>query len=239
MKINVNSKTWDPATRNVNLSLTLTNLSAEIPGACWYNIFVTEDNLVHRHRVWTGCATPDQPVPPFKENFINDHVIRKLEYFAKGDSLIGPTWQAQQTINRSFSVHIDTGWVEGNCSLVFSVYKKNDSLYKAAIQQAIKQSVTGGVGMEEKKIYDDGIKLVYPNPTTDWVNIHLAVSRSGNCTLRIIDNTGKTIDTLLDQWIESGAYNFEYNTRDLPAGNYFLFLKSPSGESIKGIVVRL
>ncbi|MEI6433472.1 MAG: T9SS type A sorting domain-containing protein [Bacteroidota bacterium] len=93
--------------------------------------------------------------------------------------------------------------------------------------------------MEEKKIYDDGIKLVYPNPTTDWVNIHLAVSRSGNCTLRIIDNTGKTIDTLLDQWIESGAYNFEYNTRDLPAGNYFLFLKSPSGESIKGIVVRL
>ena len=226
VKINVNSKTWDPVNRNVNLSLTITNLGAEIPGACWFNIFVTEDNLIHTHRVFTGCATPDQPVPPFKDLFINDHVIRKLEYFAKGDSLIGPTWPSQQTVTRSFNVHIDTGWVEGNCNLVFAVYKQNDSLYKAAIQQAIKQSVTGGVGVEEKMISENGITLVYPNPSSDWVNIHLAISRAGNCSLRIIDVTGKTIDTLLDQRVESGVYNIDYETRDLPAGQYFCVFSS-------------
>ena len=237
VQINMDSKTWDAGSRNVSFTLTMKNLETEIQEPCWFNIFVTEDNLIHPHRIWTGCATPTQPAPPLKMDFINDHVIRKLEYLAKGDSLIGPTWPSQQTITRTFNVHIDTGWVEGNCHVVFAVYKKNDSLYKAAVQQAITQSVTGGVGMEEKTTASSGITRVYPNPASDWVNIHLSVGHPGNCTLDIVDLSGKTVETVFEKQLETGVYNVEYDTKGLSRGQYILRLRSGSGESVKGMVI--
>lgn len=238
VKINVDSKTWDPVSRNVTLTLSFTNLEQEIQVPCWFNIFVTENNLIAAHRVWTGCATPSVPTPPLNFNFINDHVIRKLEYFHTGDSLIGPVWPNQHSFSRTFTVHIDTGWVESNCNLVFAVYEKNDSLYKAAVKQAISENVTGGVGIGEKRSGSTGIDLVYPNPASDWINIHLFLEQPGVCRLSLHDLAGKTVTTLFDQRLEAGRFNAEYQAGDIPPGVYLLKLNTPAGQSVRQVIIR-
>jgi len=241
VKIEINAKTWDPSSRMIDLSTRITNIGSELPGSYWYNIFITEDNIKMVHRVATGCATPDDPHgQPLRYDYFNDHVTRKVEFFEHGDSLIGPNWPAGQEIVKDFSIKIDTPWIPENCRINLIVYHHTDSLYTSAIQQAISQTVTGGVGVEPVNAVPSstGITLVYPNPATDILNIHFSVSVSGPCSLEIFSNSGQKVASLIDHWVDAGTYNTEYYLKGLPNGSYLVKLLSKTGESSRQFIVR-
>jgi hypothetical protein len=173
-----------------------------------------------------------------RENYFNYWVVRKMEYWSNGDSLIGPNWLAQQSVTRTCSVALDTAWIPENCNLVVTVYKKADSLYKSNIQQAIRQSVTGGVGIIESKPVADGIRLIWPNPSEGLTNIHLAVGSAGRCTLSVYNMAGKPVVTLMDHQVSPGLYNVELETRSYPAGVYVCVLTTPSGQTRQELIIR-
>jgi len=238
VKIDIVSKTWDPVSRKVNLTLQATNIAADMQGPFWFNLVVTESNLKHTHRTFTGCATPDVHGLPLRENYFNHWVVRKMEYWSRGDSLIGPAWAAQQSVTRTCSVAIDTAWIPENCNIVVTIYKKADSLYKSNIQQAIRQSVTGGAGTVEKPPTTDAIMLIYPNPSKGLVNIHFSVSGESSCSLKIFDLAGKAVQTIVDYRVNPGLYNAEIETESLPPGMYSCVLTTSSGQYRQSIIVR-
>lgn len=238
--ITLNSKSWDPVTRKVSLDYTLKNLTGDLEGACWYNIFVTESNIKHQHRTMTGCSTPDVPGLPFREEYFNDHVIRKLEFFASGDSLIAPVWPSQLSIQKQFEVKIDSGWVPENTNIALLVYKKNDSLYKSPVLQALNQSVTRPVGLEEQPPASEKSKIlsVFPNPGGRWINVHVSVAEAGRYSCEILDMNGHRVATLLDQLCSQGIYNLEYNVSELSSGVYQCVYTTPAGRSAEKLVIR-
>jgi hypothetical protein len=237
VKIEVESKSWDPVSRKVNLAFKATNLVADMQGPFWYNVIITESNIKHQHRTYTGCSTPDMQGLPFRENYFNNNVVRKMEYWSQGDSLIGPAWQSQQSVTRSCGVSIDTAWIAENCDIVVTIYKKADSLYKANIQQAMRQSLTGGVGISETKPSADAIMQVYPNPSKGITNVHFSVASAGKCTLEIYDRSGKVVETLINHPVKCGVYNAELDTRSFPAGVYLCILKTTAGQSVQKLVI--
>ena len=161
-----------------------------------------------------------------------------MEYWSKGDSLIGPAWATQQSVSRTCSVSLDTAWIPENCDIVVTVYKNADSLYKANIQQAIRQSVTGGVGINETKPLADEIMLIYPNPSKGLTNIHFSVANEGKCTLRVYNTDGKEIETIIDHRIDPGLYNAELDTGKFPAGMYICVLTTTGGQTRQSLVIR-
>ncbi|MBL7138797.1 MAG: Omp28-related outer membrane protein [Bacteroidales bacterium] len=237
VQIAIDSKSWNEQTRQVDLSVTFTNLGAELPGAYWFNVIVTEDHIKHVHRTMIGCSTPDVPNLPFRNEYFNDWVTRKMVFWSQGDSLIGPSWPGQQAVTRSCSFSLDTAWIPKNCYVVVNVYNKADSLYKSPIQQVIRQSVTGGVGIPEEKPVEDGIIRIFPNPASDLINVHFSLASERFCSLSIYDMTGKEIENILQGNVSPGLYNIEINTQGFPGGTYLVVLSTTEGKSWEKIVI--
>jgi len=230
VKIQILTKSWNPVTRKVDFTMNMTNLGDVMPGSYRVNVIVTENNIKFVHRVENGCATADDPSGlPFRNNYFNSWVTRSLVYYAFGDSLIGPSWPAQQTLARACSFPIDTAWVPQNCNFVVVVYKSADSLYKANVQQAILQSVTNGIGISEMKSATESSMTIYPNPCKGPANIHFSVGAEGSCRLDVFDLQGRLVENLLQSRMKQGFYNVETDTRHYPAGVYMLVLKAQSG----------
>ncbi len=238
VSITIDSKTWNPATREVTLNMTLKNLGPDIPKPCWFNIFVTEDHLIAQHRVFTGCAKANSPNLPFDTAYVNDHVIRKLEYFEHGAPLIEPSWASQHSFTKQVTVKIDSGWLEGNTNLNIAVYEYNDSLYKAPILQAIRQSVSGGVSVPEPVSARSEIVKIYPNPAGEWANIHLNVVKEDLYSLKISDMSGRLMEKVFALKLLPGSYNFDLKLSDYSAGTYLCTFGSASGESSSHLIIR-
>ncbi len=232
VQITVESKTWDPVSRNVTLKMNATNLGPEINRPCSFNIFVTEDNLIANHRIFNGCATPNVPNLPFKYDFVNDHVTRKVEYYHQGEPLVGPTWPNGQTVTRLCTVQLDSSWVESNCNLVVTIYEHDDSLYKAPVLQAIRE------GIDQRPARQNAILNLYPNPASGWVNVHLSVAGTGHYFINLTDIKGNTLVNIPGKNLSEGIYNVELNTSSYPPGVYLVTFGTPEGEVSRQLVIR-
>lgn len=228
VEIYIGSKAWDDQTRQVSLSVTFTNTGNEMPGTYRYNIIVTEDHIKHVHRTMTGCSTPDVQGLPFRNEYFNDWVTRTMVLWSNGDSLIGPSWPAGGQVTRTCTFDIDTAWIPQNSNIVVTVYKHADSLYKAPVQQAIRQSVTGGMGSGEENPSEDGIQTVFPNPASGMAYLHIAVKQEGFCNVSLYDERGKMVQSLVEGIVRPGFYNIEIPLDMLPAGIYLAVMTTPS-----------
>jgi len=237
VRILTDSWTWDDNYSLLSFNINLTNVGDNLPGNYWYNILVTEDNLRQSHRTYTGCSTPSFPTPPLDTNYINHDVIRKLEFYAKGDSLIGPMWEAQRTVSRKCSIFIDPGWIAENCNITVTVYKNADSLFRANVQQAYRRPLSHEVGMQPQLPSADRVVKIFPNPSGGHTNIHIALSSTGNCRLTVLDMQGKEIETLLSGLMHPGSYNVEMNTAGYIPGSYIVRLATANGEFHERLVV--
>ena len=230
VKIQIQSKSWNPATRKVDFTVNMTNVGADMAGLYRFNVIVTEDNIKWPHWTNTGCAKPDDPSGmPIRNDFFNNWVTREMVYYANGDFLTGPLWPSQQTLTRTCSFSVDTAWVPQNCNFVVVVYRNADSLYKANVQQVIRQSVTNGIGITERKSAKEQILSVYPNPSNGLTNIHFSVESEAVCNLSVFDLNGREVENLIHGIVKPGLYNVETDSEKYSSGVYIVILRTPSG----------
>ena len=117
--VKIDSKTWDPISRIVNLTLTFNNDSygSDLQGNYRYNVMITEDNIIASHYTRPHCSTPNTIYGPDADTlYDNDWVTRKLLYMSEGKYLVGPTWPYQQEITISDTINISQAWVAENCN---------------------------------------------------------------------------------------------------------------------------
>ena len=240
--IEIDSKTWDPVNRMVNLTLTMNNdgYSSDLQGTYWYNVIITEDNIIEPHNTWPHCSTPNTPPPePQMDTFyVNDWITRKLIYLSEGRYLIGPTWPYQQEITISDTFSINPAWVAENCNIVVNVYKKADSLYQSPVMQAIKETVIGSSGISDGIPKENEVIKIFPNPAANMTNIHFSLLKNGTCSLDIYDFKGQNIKNLLRGNIKKGLYNVELQTNELSSGTYIIVLGTSTGKTSKKLVIR-
>lgn len=61
----------------------------------------------------------------------------------------------------------------------------------------------------------------YPNPFNPVTNIEFALPKSGNVKVSIFDITGKTIQVLVNQFLQVGSYKYDFHAENLSSGVYF------------------
>lgn len=78
-------------------------------------------------------------------------------------------------------------------------------------------------GVEEKRpnqVSNFNLSQNYPNPFNPSTVINYEIPKASKVTLKIFDLLGKELDTLVDEYKETGKYSVQFNSRGLPSGMY-------------------
>lgn len=237
--IEVIDKVWNPSTKMIDLSLAIRNNGPELTGSYWYNVIITEDNIIHMHKTLTDCSTATPPGQPYYDTaYSNSWVTRKMVFWSQGKSLIESAWPENYTVDQSLSFSIESEWITENCNIIVNVYKKMDSLYKSPVMQVIQQPVIGWSGILERKPHENKIIGIYPNPAVDIANIHISLIDKVICSLKIYDLNGNIVKSLLDGYRNPGLINVEIQTNKIPKGTYFVVLETNTGTLSEKIIIQ-
>jgi hypothetical protein len=66
----------------------------------------------------------------------------------------------------------------------------------------------------------------YPNPFNHTTIIRYYLPRSGHVTLKIYNNTGQVVKTLVNHYLAAGEYQSQWSLNGLPAGIYICRLQT-------------
>jgi hypothetical protein len=214
ISIVVQSKTYNAATRQLDVTLALTTNCA-LPSQYKVNYVITEDNLLYAQ---TGNGTC-----PGSSTWIHEWVVRNMVNGATGENVNSGTWTAGQTITKTFSTTMSAAWVPENCHLTVFVYKDNTPLGMAEVQNAMVTSVTGPTGVSVNVELPESYELSqnYPNPFNPETSIKFAVPKEGFVSLKVFDLTGREVLTGVNEILKPGYYNVQIDASKLASGVYF------------------
>jgi len=136
----------------------------------------------------------------------------------------GLNWQSQASgtflnLRSLWLLNNSTGWAVGGNGIV--------------IAQGVPVSVSGNETKipEQCKLYQN-----YPNPFNPTTTIKFDIPRKSYVTLKIFNLLGKEIETLVDEQLDQGFYERQWNAKDFPSGIYFLIISASA--SIRGDFVQ-
>jgi serine protease AprX len=79
--------------------------------------------------------------------------------------------------------------------------------------------------------------LVEPNPARDKAVVRYSMTRSGRAELALYDVIGRTVKTLVDDDVSSGAHEVSLDVHGLARGVYILKLSAGASVSISKLVL--
>lgn len=77
----------------------------------------------------------------------------------------------------------------------------------------------------------------YPNPFNPETKIKFQISNSSEVTLTVFDNAGREVAVLVNQFLNAGNYEFNFNAEGLSSGIYFYKLSSENFSETKKMIL--
>lgn len=108
------------------------------------------------------------------------------------------------------------------------------STLSGGVYQLIPANDSGGAGSPSSFLFE----LVGPNPVRDGTRVRVQPEEASEVSLRVVDVRGREMSTVFSGTLGSGEdREFAIDTRELPAGAYFVVLDHPSERRTKRFVV--
>lgn len=149
------------------------------------------------------------------------------ELYATSDG--GASWQTQSMVTgESFQSitflqgNSQVGYVVGTSGLIC----KTTNGGVIGINQ-ISTEIPQGFSLEQN----------YPNPFNPVTNIKFSIPKSGNVKLVIYDISGREVRRLVDQNLNAGYYNSDFNAANLASGVYFYRLEAKDFTDVKKMIL--
>ncbi|MCF8277111.1 MAG: T9SS type A sorting domain-containing protein [Flavobacteriales bacterium] len=98
----------------------------------------------------------------------------------------------------------------------------------------INVDVTAGVEDSQRNAMDVSI---HPNPAKEQLNVEFGLEEANELSFSIVDLMGKSVMEIRAQEFASGAHFQRLDLKTLPAGIYFLSIRSNSGQVTKRFIV--
>jgi hypothetical protein len=151
-----------------------------------------------------------------------------------GEIVNSGQWNANQTISKTLSTTIPSGWIAANCQLVIFVYKGTSANTMAEVQNAVKTGVTTtGITNNSEIPLKYELSQNYPNPFNPNTNIKFALPKSSNTYMKIYDLTGREVTTMFNGFMEAGYYNVNFDAASLSSGIYIYELVSGDYKEVR------
>src|SRR4030095_15573241 len=214
------SKTYNSGTRELSATINSTALQ-NLTGQYKISFVVIENNINYQQNYYALCGTPG-----YHPAYIHYWVARNMINGATGENLNTGTWNQNQMIPKTVTTTLDASWIAANCNLVVFVYKDNNPLYSAAVEQTPTQSITNPLGIEEWGEVPDKFALEqnYPNPFNPVTRFKYSVPHDGNVSLKVYDALGNEVAVFVNGFLKAGSYNAEFDASQFGSGVYFYTL---------------
>jgi photosystem II stability/assembly factor-like uncharacterized protein len=121
-------------------------------------------------------------------------------------------------------INAQTGWTAG---LLGKMYKTTNG----------GDLITGTTSNEEKIPGSYLLEQNYPNPFNPTTNIRFAISKFGFVKLTVFDIKGREIETLVNENLNAGTYNADWNAVNHSSGVYFYRLEGEGFTETKKMLI--
>ncbi len=92
--------------------------------------------------------------------------------------------------------------------------------------------------VDEQQLESDyKLEQNYPNPFNPATNISFFIPEKASVTLKIFDNLGREISTLISEELSSGNYTREWNAAGYPSGVYYYRLQAGSFTETRKLIL--
>ena len=177
----------------------------------------------------------------------------------------GVNWAALSSLvsanlNSVYFLNPDTGWVAGINTVLkttngglnwINQYSSTASLSNIRFLNAQVGWTCGGNKMlytnsggvvnikEISSLKPSAYKLYnnYPNPFNPTTKIRIDLPDDNNTSLKVYDNLGREVITLLNKQLKPGTYEIEFNAVNLTSGIYYYKLTTPNYSSTKPMIL--
>jgi len=207
---------FNSTTKTLNTTtytITLLNLT----GTYYVSVYLTEDSII----------SPQKNGTIIDPNYVHNNLLRASLNNTWGTLISSGTITSGTLISNNFSYLLNPLWKANKCKTVCFVYDNSNKEVLQISQKYVLDSSSTILSINEKHLPSFDI---YPNPTNNFVNIHLQNVKHIDCvTVEIVDMFGKTLLTkkLVDEKI-----NISY----FPNGIYFIQLRTEEGVITKKII---
>ncbi|MBN1633480.1 MAG: T9SS type A sorting domain-containing protein [Ignavibacteria bacterium] len=82
-----------------------------------------------------------------------------------------------------------------------------------------------------------GLEQNYPNPFNSMTNVKFKIANAGNVSLKVFDLLGREVSTLVDEKLQPGTYQANFNAENLSSGVYFYRLKTDGFSETKKLLL--
>ncbi|MFN8360241.1 MAG: FG-GAP-like repeat-containing protein [Candidatus Kapaibacterium sp.] len=157
------------------------------------------------------------------------------------------TYELQVDTSSSFTAPVISKSVFDSVSKIFSGLKTGRTYFwhvravndvgAGPWSEVWKFTVEGIIGVQEHPQTTSEIDIEFSNPVQNQAAITVTNSSNTHTTVSILDQTGRVIQTLLDQALPSGEAVIEWNTRSVASGVYFVEVQSGDRRVTKKIMV--
>lgn len=170
-----------------------------IPLNQWTFVAVFYDFAAHKVYMWNDPFTDAADTLDFDQSFFaNDGPLGIGAWYVNNEA--GPS-------AFNFKGRIDDVRISGRLEDIFpqvTAIKYTDRLLMASFQ----------------------LKQNYPNPFNPETSITFDMPRAGYVSLKIYDNQGRLIETILDRNVAEGAHQYTWRASQYASGVYYYQLKS-------------
>ncbi len=77
----------------------------------------------------------------------------------------------------------------------------------------------------------------YPNPFNPVTNINFDIPKAGLVSIKVYDITGREISTLVNQSMEAGSFNVEFDASSIASGTYFYKIQAGNFTDVKKMML--
>ncbi|MCD6376774.1 MAG: T9SS type A sorting domain-containing protein [Caldisericaceae bacterium] len=148
---------------------------------------------------------------------------------------------ANTTVKHFWNVHINAFPDSSEDAYFYSITVDADNAEGKEVKRALLFEDSTTVSIEEaKKLAPKGFLLSqnYPNPFNPTTQINYELPKAGQVEIAVFDLNGRLIQSLTNQFTNSGRHKVEFNGSNLSSGLYFVRLKF-NGQDIASIKMTL
>jgi hypothetical protein len=251
MGVITNGATWDPATRELNISVT-TNMTQATTGAYTVACVLTEDGVTGsgagynqanayaggNNGVMGGFEALPSPVPAAQ--MVYDHVARAIAPSFTGQTGVIPTsTSVGSTYTANFSFTLPSTWDETQMHIVGMLIDPQGKIDNAGYTNIDSAVINGYVaGVEEiSGVLLEQMLVVAPNPATDFTNITMHIPSKAQVSLKVLDAKGSILQGRQYGSLQ-GDFEVGINTSNFAAGLYLVELEMNGQRIQKKLIIR-
>lgn len=138
---------------------------------------------------------------------------------------------------RSFSKHL---FLPGNGPWILKIYdrKAPDTGYLKSWSLTLRYETIIGINPVSNEVpHSYTLSQNYPNPFNPVTKIRYSIPESANIRITVYDINGKEIKTLVNQWLNTGIYESDFDGSNMASGVYFYSLTASNYTATKKMVL--